>query len=136
VVSVIVLKYVSPPRAALARFQVSIIGRFWVSTEATAAAGLPAFQAWRGAAGGPQAVLESTGVNWQPVWHALEAPLTLVLAHATAVRNRPGRKSDRRAAQERADLLAHGVVPGRVVPPAPSQALRALTRTRRQRIVP
>jgi transposase len=55
-----------------------------------------------------------------------------VLANATAVRNLPGRKSDVRDAQWLADLLAHGLVRGSFVPPAPIQALRELTRTRKQ----
>src|SRR5262249_32706695 len=78
------------------------------------------------------AVLESTGVYWKPVWHMLEDHLTLVLANATVVRNLPGRKSDVSDAQWLADLLAHGLVRGRFVPPAPIQALRELTRTRKQ----
>jgi hypothetical protein len=55
-----------------------------------------------------------------------------VLANATAVRNLPGRKSDVSDAQWLADLLAHGLVRGSFVPPAPIQALRELTRTRKQ----
>jgi transposase len=78
------------------------------------------------------AALESTGVYWKPVWHMLEDRLTLVLANATAVRNLPGRKSDVSDAQWLADLLAHGLVRGSFVPPAPIQALRELTRTRKQ----
>ena len=103
-----------------------------VRTFATTAAGLLALQAWLGAAGCTHAVMESTGVYWKPVWHRLEDHLTLVLANATAVRNLPGRKSDVSDAQWLADLLAHGLVRGSFVPPAPIQALRELTRTRKQ----
>jgi transposase len=103
-----------------------------VRTFATTAAGLLALQEWLVAAGCTHAVLESTGVYWKPVWHRLEESLTLVLANATAVRNLPGRKSDVSDAQWLADLLAHGLVRGSFVPPAPIQALRELTRTRKQ----
>jgi hypothetical protein len=103
-----------------------------VRTFATTAAGLRALQEWLVAAGCTHAVLESTGMYWKAVWHQLEDSLTLVLANATAVRNLPGRKSDVSDAQWLADLLAHGLVRGSFVPPAPIQALRELSRTRKQ----
>jgi transposase len=103
-----------------------------VRTFPTTARGLLALQDWLEASGCTHAVLESTGVYWKPVWHVLEDSVTLVLANATAVRNLPGRKSDVQDAQWLADLLAHGLVGGSFVPPAPIQALRELTRTRKQ----
>jgi transposase len=45
---------------------------------------------------------------------------------------RPGRKSDVSDAVLLADLLAHGLIRASFVPPAPIQALRDLTRTRKQ----
>jgi transposase len=75
--------------------------------------------AWLRAEGCTHAGLESTGVDWTPVWAVLDGPdLTLVLAHAAAVRNIPGRKSDVKDARWRADLLAHGLVRPSFVPPA------------------
>jgi transposase len=62
----------------------------------------------------------------------LEGRCELVLANPTAVRNVPGRKSAVSDAQWLADLLAHGLVRGSFVPPAPIQALGELTRTRKQ----
>jgi transposase len=103
-----------------------------VRTFGTTAAELLALHDWVVAAGCTHAVLESTGVYWKPVWHVLEDSVTLVLANATAVRNLPGRKSDVSDAQWLAALLAHGLVRGSFVPPAPIQALRELTRTRKQ----
>ena len=69
---------------------------------------------------------------WKPVWHVLEEHFTLVLANAMHIRNVPGRKSDTNDARWIADLLAHGLIRGSFIPPAPIQALRDLTRTRRQ----
>jgi len=106
--------------------------RYAVRTFATTAAGLLELHDWVTSEGCTHAVLESTGVYWKPVWHVLEDAVTLVLANATAVRNLPGRKSDVSDAQWLADLLAHGLVRGSFVPPAPIQALRELTRTRKQ----
>ena len=48
------------------------------------------------------------------------------------IRNIPGRKSDISDATWIADLLAHGLIRGSVVPPPLVQALRDLTRTRKQ----
>ena len=80
--------------------------------------------------------MEATGVYWKPVWHILEdeSSLTLLLANAQHIRNVPGRKSDRTDAAWIADLLAHGLIRGSFVPPAPIQELRDLTRTRKQLI--
>ena len=55
-----------------------------------------------------------------------------MLANAQHIRNVPGRKSDRKDAAWIADLLAHGLIEGSFVPPAPIQELRDLTRTRKQ----
>ena len=68
------------------------------------------------------------------MWHILEeeASFTLVLANAQHIRNVPGRKSDQKDAAWIADLLAHGLISGSFVPPAPIQELRDLTRTRKQ----
>jgi transposase len=66
------------------------------------------------------------------VWHVLEGRVELVLANAAHVRNVPGRKSDVSDARWLADLLAHGLIRASFVPPTPIQALRDLTRTRKQ----
>jgi transposase len=77
-------------------------------------------------------VMESTGVYWKPVWRVLEGGFELVLANAAAVKNVPGRKSDVNDAQWLADLIAHGLVRGSLVPDEKGQDLRDLTRTRKQ----
>lgn len=107
--------------------------RHEVRTFGTTTAALETLGAWLRAEGCTHAVLESTGVYWKPVWAVLAGDdLTLVLAHAAAVRNIPGRKSDVKDARWLADLLAHGLVRPSFVPPAAQQALRELTRTRKQ----
>lgn len=106
--------------------------RHEVRTFGTTSAALLALADWLRAEGCTHAVLESTGVYWKPVWAVLEGEVTLLLAHAAAVRNIPGRKSDVQDARWLADLLAHGLVRASFVPPPAQQALRELTRTRRQ----
>src|ERR687895_1719067 len=77
--------------------------------------------------------MEATGVYWKPVWHVLsDGERVLVLANAAHVKNVPGRKTDVSDAAWLADLLAHGLVRASFVPDAPTQALRALLRTRKQ----
>ena len=76
--------------------------------------------------------MEATGTYWKAVWHVLEAAFTLVLANAGHIKGVPGRKSDVNDATWIADLLAHGLLRGSFVPPAPIQAVRDLTRTRKQ----
>ena len=88
---------------------------------ATTTAGLLALATWLTEAVCTHVAMEATGVYWKPVWHILEdeESLTLVLANAQHIRNVPGRKSDRKDAAWIADLLAHGLIAGSFVPPAP-----------------
>ena len=77
--------------------------------------------------------MEATGVYWKPVWHILaDGEFRLVLANAAHVKNVPGRKTDVSDAEWLADLLAHGLIRASFVPDTPTQALRALLRTRKQ----
>src|SRR5205823_2988123 len=73
--------------------------------------------------GGDRLILESC---------LLEETFTLTLPNAAHIRNVPGRKSDVKDAGWIADLLAHGLIRGSFVPPAPIQEVRDLTRTRKQ----
>jgi transposase len=101
-------------------------------TASTTTRGLLALDAWLTAHDCTHVAMEATGVYWKPVWHVLEDHFTLVLANAMHIRNVPGRKSDTNDARWIADLLAHGLIRTSFIPPAPIQALRDLTRTRRQ----
>src|SRR5918997_4164879 len=95
--------------------------------------GLLALGEWLAACGCTHAVMEATGVYWKPIWHVLsDGELALILANAAHVRNVPGRKTDVADAAWLAELLAHGLVRASFVPDAPTQAMRALLRTRKQ----
>ncbi|MEW6756335.1 MAG: IS110 family transposase [Candidatus Latescibacterota bacterium] len=87
---------------------------------------------WLDSHGITAVAMEATGVYWKPVWHLLEDRFQLVLANAAHIRNVPGRKTDVNDAHWIAELLAHGLIQGSFVPPAPIQQLRDLTRTRKQ----
>jgi len=103
-----------------------------VQTFRTTTEGLLTLSDWLTTHGCTHVAMESTGVYWKPVWHVLDGTFDLVLANAMHVRNVPGRKSDVNDATWIADLLAHGLIRGNFVPPAPIQELRELTRTRKQ----
>jgi len=104
-----------------------------VQTFPTTTAGLLALSAWLAERGCTHVAMEATGIYWKPVWHVLsDGDLTLVLANAAQVKNVPGRKTDVADAAWLADLLAHGLVRASFVPDAPTQAMRALLRTRKQ----
>src|SRR5436309_9871114 len=98
----------------------------------TTTRGLLALGDGLGSHGCTHVAMEATGIYGKPVWHLLEGRFELVLANAQHVRNVPGRKTDVGDAAWIADLLAHGLIRGSFVPPAPIQELRDLTRTRKQ----
>jgi transposase len=99
---------------------------------ATTTTGLLALADWLTAHGCTHVAMEATGVYWKPIWHVLEPDFTLLLANAQHIRNVPGRKTDVSDAAWIADLLAHGLIRSSFVPPVRIQALRDLTRTRKQ----
>jgi transposase len=93
---------------------------------------LLALSDWLTAEGVTDVAMEATGSYWKSVWHVLEGSFDLLLANAGHIRNVPGRKSDVNDATWIADLLAHGLIRGSMVPPVFIQELRDLTRTRKQ----
>lgn len=103
-----------------------------VRTFRTTVAGLSALSDWLESFGVTHAVMESTGIYWQPVWHVLSPRIELMLSNAKHVKNLPGRKTDVNDATWLAELLAHGLVRGSFVPPPAIQEARDLTRTRSQ----
>ena len=76
-------------------------------------------------------VMEATSDYWKPFYYLLgDSGFELMLVNARQVRNMPGRKSDVSDAAWLAQLGAHGLVRGSLVPPEPIRRLRDLTRTR------
>ena len=104
-----------------------------VETFATTTADLERLWAWLAGHGVTHVAMEATGVYWKPVWAVLcEGDFALVLANAHHVKAVPGRKTDVNDATWLADLIAHGLIRPSFVPPMAVQALRELTRTRKQ----
>jgi transposase len=103
-----------------------------VESFGTTTAELERLAAWLASHRVTHVAMEATGVYWKPVWAVLVEAFELVLANARHVKNVPGRKTDVNDAVWLADLLAHGLIRGSFVPPPAVQALRDLTRTRKQ----
>src|SRR5680860_1550854 len=76
-------------------------------------------------------VMEATGDYWKPFYYLLEdAGFEVMLVNAGHAKNLPGRKTDVSDAAWLAQLGAHGLVRGSLVPPEPVRELRDLTRAR------
>ena len=75
-------------------------------------------------------VMEATSDYWKPFFYLLEDVLPVMLVNAHHAKNMPGRKSDVSDSAWLADLGAHGLLRGSLVPPPPIRRLRDLTRAR------
>jgi transposase len=78
-----------------------------------------------------EAVMESTGSYWKPVFNILEGSLRIILANPTQVKALRGKKTDPNDSRWLASLLRHGLVEGSFIPPRDIRELRDLTRRRR-----
>jgi transposase len=105
-----------------------------IQTFPTTTSGLLALSDWLTSHEVTDAVMESTGVYWKPVWNILEHSVQLVLANAQHVKNVPGRKTDVKDAEWLAKLLRSGLIESSFVPPVDIRDLRDLTRYRKKLI--
>jgi len=78
-----------------------------------------------------EAVMESTGSYWKPVFNILEGSLKIILANPEQVKALKGKKTDPNDSRWMASLLRHGLVQGSFIPPRDIRELRDLTRRRR-----
>jgi transposase len=106
-------------------------GQKAVQTFGTMTADLLVLADWLKAHGVTHVAMESTGVFWQPVYNLLEADFEVLLVNAEHIKRVPGRKTDVTDCEWIADLLAHGLLKGSFIPPAPIRELRDLTRYRK-----
>jgi transposase len=90
---------------------------------------------WLAELGVADAAMESTGVFWWPVYHALAgAGIGVCVCNAAHMRNVPGRKRDIADCQWIAELHEHGLLRASFIPAAEVAALRQRTRYRRRLI--
>ncbi|MBV9093754.1 MAG: transposase [Streptosporangiaceae bacterium] len=84
-----------------------------------------------GRAGRDHAAMESRGVYWWPVYHALaQAGIEVCVCNAAHMRNVPGRKTDLADCQWIAELHEHGLLRPSFIPTEAVAELRARTRYR------
>jgi transposase len=91
---------------------------------------LLALSDWLLACGCTHVAIESAGDYWKPVFNILEATCEVLLVNAQHVKAVPGRKTDVKDAAWLAELLQHGLLRARFIPPVAQPALRDLTRYR------
>ena len=91
---------------------------------------LLALRAGLAAHDGPVVALESPGVYWRPGSPGLVGTVEGLVGNARDLRPRPGKKTDKAEAPWSAELLAHGLLRPRCVPPPALSARRDLRRTR------
>src|SRR5215813_6924439 len=91
--------------------------------------------AWLTELGVTDAAMESTGVYWWPVYHALAGErIEVCVCNAAHMRNVPGRKTDVRDCQWIAELHEHGLLRPSFIPAAEVARLRQRTRYRKKLI--
>jgi transposase len=92
--------------------------------------------AWLTELGVTDAAMESTGVYWWPVYHALAqaGPIEVCVCNAAHMRNVPGRKTDIKDCQWIAELHEYGLLRPSFIPGQQVAALRARTRYRKKLI--
>jgi transposase len=90
---------------------------------------------WLAGLGVADAAMESTGVYWWPVYHALaQAGIEVCVCNAAHMRNVPGRKRDATDCQWIAELHEYGLLRASFIPAAEVAALRQRTRYRKKLI--
>src|SRR5713101_6548756 len=92
---------------------------------------LERLRAWLLESGCTEAVMESTGSYWKPVFNVLEGALKIILANPEQVKALRGKKTDPNDSRWLASLLRHGLVQGSFIPPRDIRELQDLTRRRR-----
>jgi transposase len=93
---------------------------------------LERLRAWLLESGCTEAVMESTGSYWKPVFNILEGSLKIILANPEQVKARRGKKTDPNDSRWLASLLRHGWIQGSFIPARDIRELRDLTRRRRR----
>jgi transposase len=64
---------------------------------------------WLEECGVTHAAMESSGVDWKPVWKILAEQFEVLLVNAQHMKALPGRKTDQNESEWIADLLQHGL---------------------------
>jgi transposase len=101
-----------------------------VQTFDTMTDGLCDLKDWLASYGVTRLGMEATGIYWRPVWHILSDGFSTILANASEVKARVGKKTDVMDAMRLADLTAYDTFNASFVPPTEIQDIRKFTRLR------
>jgi len=96
----------------------------------TVTVGLLALWDWLLENGCKEVAMESTGVYWKPIYNILCDTCEVTLGNAADIKNKPGRKTDKKDAEWIAELHRCGMISKSFIAPPDIQELRDLTRYR------
>src|ERR1700716_551585 len=101
-----------------------------IRTFGTTTRELLSLREWLLSEGCTHVAMESTGVDWKPIYAILEGALEIVVANAQHIKKVPVRKTDLKDAYLSTSRLSHGLLRSSFVPQTPIRELRDLTRYR------
>jgi transposase len=93
---------------------------------------LKALRDWLQVEGCEFVAMESTGVYWRPVYNVLYKTCDVTLGNACDIKNKPGRKTDKKDAEWIAKLHRCGMISKSFIAPPEIQELRDVTRYRKK----
>jgi transposase len=96
----------------------------------TVTVGLLALRDWLLENDCKEVAMESTGVYWKPIYNILCDTCEVTLGNAADIKNKPGRKTDKKDAEWIAELHRCGMISKSFIAPPDIQELRDLTRYR------
>src|SRR5256714_4450353 len=102
-----------------------------VRSFATTTAGLETLADWLAKEGVTHVAMESTGIDWRPVFNLVEGRCQVILVNAQHMKAVPGHKTDIKDSEWIADLLRHGLLSASFIPPKAIRDLRDLVRARK-----
>jgi transposase len=102
-------------------------GKKEVRTFSTMTEDLLHLRDWLSQAGCPPVAIESTGVDWRPVFNILAGALEVILTNARDAKGDKARTTEVSEAEWLADLLRHGLLTPSFIPPLPIREVRDLT---------
>ena len=101
-----------------------------IRTFSTMTRGLLELKQWLQEEQVSQVAMESTGVFWGPVFKVLAGQGEILVVKAQPAKQVPGRKTDAKDSEWRADLWRHGLLQASFMPPKAIRELRDLMRAR------
>lgn len=96
----------------------------------TVTVGLLALRDWLIENDCKEVAMESTGVYWKPIYNILCDTCEVTVGNAADIKNKPGRKTDKKDAEWIAELHRCGMISKSFIAPPDIQELRDLTRYR------